>query len=156
MKKPALDPSTIEPRLGTGYPAPFDTVTDGRKKYALTAALGLTQFGVNLTEIPPGSASALRHWHTKEDEFVYVVSGEVTLVANDGEQTLKAGMVAGFPAGVADGHCIRNLSGAPATILEVGTRQPGDEGHYPDVDLHAKKVPEKGYIFTTKDGRPLG
>ncbi|MBZ0218705.1 MAG: cupin domain-containing protein [Fimbriimonadaceae bacterium] len=152
MKKPALDPSTLTQRIGTNYPAPFDQSVADRKKRPLTEALSLSQFGVNITDIPPGSASALRHWHTKEDEFVYVIAGEVTLVTGDGEQTLKTGMVAGFPAGVENGHCIQNRSLLPATILEVGTRHPEDEAHYPDNDLHAKKDREKGHIFSRKDG----
>ena len=88
--------------------------------------------------------------------FVYVVSGEVTLVTDEGEQVLRAGLVAGFPGGVEDGHCIQNRSDALAVILEVGTRDPDDEGHYPDDDLLARKDGAKGHIFTTRDGKLLG
>jgi len=119
---PALDPTTIEPITKTFYPPPFNTSTMGRSKRILTKALRLSQFGVNLTELAPGSASAIRHWHSHEDEFIYVVSGEVTLVTSAGEQVLVAGMVAGFPGGVEDGHCFQNNSAQPVVILEVGTR----------------------------------
>ena len=151
-KLPALDPKDVELRTLGGYPPPFDRVTAGRKKRNLGPAFGLTQFGVNLTELAPGSASALRHWHSHEDEFVYVVSGEVVLVSDGGEQVLTAGMTAGFPAGRQDGHCILNKSDKPATILEVGTRDMRDEGNYPDVDLHAHAGRYEKARFTRKDG----
>ncbi len=149
---PALDPVDVELRAKGGYPPPFDKVTAGRAKRALGVALGLTQFGVNLTELAPGSASALRHWHSHEDEFVYVVSGEVVLITDAGEQVLGAGMTAGFPAGVQDGHCIQNRSDKPATILEVGSRDMLDEGNYPDVDLHCHPGRYEKVRFTRKDG----
>ncbi len=153
VKLPALDPRDIEARAKGGYPPPFEKVTEGRAKRALGVALGLTQFGVNLTELAPGSASALRHWHSHEDEFVYVVSGEVVLISDGGEQVLGAGMTAGFPAGVQDGHCLQNRSNKPAIILEIGSRDMLDEGNYPDVDLHALAGRyEKKARFTRKDG----
>lgn len=150
IDKPALDPSSIEPKTSSIYPRPFDQSTAGRSKRALAQVLGLSQFGVNLTELAPGSASALRHWHSHEDEFIYVISGEVTLVTSAGEQTLVAGMVAGFPAGVENGHCIRNESTLPATILEVGTRDMLDEANYPDVDLHCQPGRYEKPVFTDK------
>ena len=156
LEKPALDPSTVEARTKGGYPAPFDAATDGRSKRALTDALGLSQFGVNITELAPGSASALRHWHSHEDEFIYVISGEVTLVSDAGEQVLAAGMVAGFPAGIEDGHCIHNKSDAPAVILEVGSRDMRDEGNYPDVDLHCRAGRYEKAVFTDKKGNVIG
>src|SRR5688572_4154394 len=103
LRRPALDPATIEARTSTIYPAPHDAITRGRAKRSLTQALGLTQFGVNVTELAPGAASALRHWHSHEDEFVFVLEGEATLVTNDGEQVLGPGQCAAFPAGVPDG-----------------------------------------------------
>ncbi|HSV28215.1 MAG TPA: cupin domain-containing protein, partial [Candidatus Omnitrophota bacterium] len=104
MKRPAIDPAVeAEAQTGTIYPDPFKAVVAGRTKRRLGPLLGLTDFGVNLTELAPGAASALRHWHHKEDEFVYVLEGEVTLVTDAGEQVLKAGQAAGFPKGVADG-----------------------------------------------------
>ncbi len=151
-KSPALDPMTIDVRVGSVYPAPFNASTQGRSKRALTTALGLSQFGVNITDLAPGAASALRHWHSHEDEFVYVLDGEVMLVTDDGEQVLSQGMCAGFPAGVPDGHCLENRSNAPATILEVGSRSELDEGHYPDVDLHCAPGRYTKPKFTHKDG----
>lgn len=152
---PALDPQSIQQVVGARYPAEFSASTAGRLKRALTGALGLTQFGVNITELPPGGATALRHWHSHEDEFVYVLQGDATLVSNAGTQALAAGMCAGFPAGVEDGHCIVNTSGATATILEVGTRDDRDTGHYPDDDLYIGPGRYKGEAkFTRKDGTP--
>ncbi|MEM9472995.1 MAG: cupin domain-containing protein [Pseudomonadota bacterium] len=154
LKSPALDPALIEAKIGSGYPQPFKASTSGRAKRMLTAALGLSQFGVNVTEIDPDSATSLRHWHSHEDEFIYVLDGEVTLVTDGGSQVLTKGMCAGFPAGVEDGHCIENRSGKPATILEVGSRDDRDEGNYPDVDLHCQPNRYKEAIFTRKDGTP--
>ena len=115
-------------------------------------AAGLENFGVNLVELAPGSASALRHWHDKQDEFIYVVSGEITLLTDAGEEILKVGDCAGFPAGVADGHCLINRSGEKATYLEIGDRTSSDRVTYPDDDLVAQNSPE-GWIFTHKDGK---
>lgn len=154
-KPPALDPSTVEPRSGSAYPQAFKHAVNGRTKRALTDLLGLTQFGVNVTELAPGAVSALRHWHTKEDEFVYVLSGELTLVTGDGEQRLSAGMCAGFPAGVEDGHCLKNPGDQPAVFLEVGSRDPEDEAHYPDDDLFCLPGRYTKPAFTKKDGTPL-
>ena len=154
LKAPALDPALIEAKVGSGYPAPFNASTAGRAKKMLTSALGLTQFGVNITELEPHSATSLRHWHSHEDEFIYVLDGEVTLVTGDGTQVLTRGMCVGFPAGVEDGHCIENRSASPATILEVGTRDDRDEGNYPDVDLHCKANRYKHVQFIHKDGTP--
>jgi uncharacterized cupin superfamily protein len=123
-----------------------------RVKRRLGNACGLTQFGVNLVTLGPGGQSALRHWHSHEDEFVYVLVGEVALVTNEGEQTLTAGMCAGYPAGKADGHHFLNRSSNPAQYLEVGTRVAADEGHYPDDDLKVVKG-ESGFAYSHKDGR---
>ncbi len=114
---------------------------------------GLTQFGVNLTTLEPGAISALRHWHSAEDEFVYVLSGEVTLITDAGAETLTAGMAAAFPAGNTDAHQLVNRSSTPATYLEVGTRSPDDEITYPDVDLHRIKRDGRG-TFVRKSGEP--
>ena len=154
VKLPALDPNTIDVRIGSGYPAEFAASTADRAKRPLTAALGLTQFGVNVTELPPGAATALKHWHSHEDEFVYVLDGEAVLVSGDDEQVLSAGMCAGFPAGVEVGHLIVNRSSAPVTILEVGTRDNRDEGNYPDDDLHCQPGRYQKAQFTRKDGTP--
>lgn len=128
--------SDLKPRTGTDYPDEFKHVVEGRAKRALGDAYGLTQFGINQTELAPGAASALRHWHTQGDELVYVLSGELVLVTDAGEETLAPGDFAGFKAGVANGHHLVNRSNTPATYLEIGTRRADDEAHYSDVDLH--------------------
>ena len=148
---PGLDPNSVEPRIGSSYPAPFRASTERREKRALGDGLGLSQFGVNLVTLPPGTASALRHWHSHEDELVYILSGSLTLVTEAGEQVLGPGMAAGFPAGVADGHCLVNKSEAVASYLEVGTRVPEqDRVVYPDHDLAVAP----GRVFTNKAGEP--
>jgi uncharacterized cupin superfamily protein len=152
-KNPWLDPQSLAPRLGSAYPAPFGDPLAGREKRALGDALHLTQFGVNLVTLAPGSWSSQRHWHANEDEFVYVLEGEVTLVTDAGEQTLRPGMAAGFPAGNADGHHLINRSEKLALYLEVGTRAKTEEAHYSDIDMIARKV-ERGFIFTRKNGEP--
>ena len=113
----------------------------------------LTQFGVNLVTLAPGSWSSQRHWHAKEDEFIYVLQGEVTLVTNAGQKTLTAGMAAGFPAGKADGHHLINQSDKPALYLEVGTRAVSEEAHYSDIDMIARKEGGR-FVFTHKNGDP--
>ena len=110
LKLPALDPNTVEATRGSGYPEPFKSRMGDRAKRRLGAACGMKNLGVNLVTLGPGGQSSVRHWHTLEDEFVYVVSGEVVLVTNDGEQTLGAGMCAGYPAGARDGHHKRRAS----------------------------------------------
>src|SRR5581483_10086953 len=124
MKRPALDPTTIEPRTQTGYPEPFRSRVLPREKRALGDALGLTKIGVNLSTLFPGKESSMRHWHTKEDELVYILEGEVVLVTDEGEQTLTAGMVCGFPAGSTNGHQLVNRSDKPARYLEISNRDP--------------------------------
>lgn len=156
LRLPAFDPATVEPRTTTVYPSPYDRVTHGRAKRSLTKPLGLTQFGVNVTELAPGAASALRHWHTHEDEFIYVLEGEATLITDEGEQILKAGQCAGFPGGVANGHHLVNRSSQVVRFLEVGTRDERDVGMYPDDDLKAQagRYDAKA-VFTKKDGSPV-
>lgn len=135
LKLPALDPSTVpEIRVST-YPEPFRSRMGDRTKRRLGDACGLTKMGVNLVTLAPGAQSALRHWHTLEDELVYVVAGEVVLATNEGEQTLTTGMCAGFPAGKRDGHHFINRSSAPAQYVEIGNRIDGDNAFYPDDDL---------------------
>lgn len=135
LKLPAVDPSTVPEVRRSGYPEPFRSRMGDRVKRHLGDACGLTKMGVNLVTLGPGGQSALRHWHTLEDEFVYIVSGEVVLVTNAGEQTLKAGMCAGYPAGTRDGHHFINRSDAPAQYLEIGNRMEGDNSFYPDDDM---------------------
>ncbi len=147
------DPLSLKPRIGTGYPAPLAEPCAGRIKRALGDAVGLKSFGVNLTELPPGGWSAQRHWHTRQDEFVYVLEGELTLVTDAGEFVLKPGMAAGFPAGKPDGHHLINRTDKPARYLEMGDRAAGDAGVYPDVDLAATPMPGKTQ-FTRRNGDP--
>jgi uncharacterized cupin superfamily protein len=135
LKLPALDPNTAAEVRGSGYPEPFRSRMGDRSKRRLGEACGLTRFGVNLVTLGPGGQSALRHWHTLEDEFVYVLSGEVALVTDAGEQTLSAGMCAGYPGGSRDAHHFINRSDRPATYLEIGNRIEGDNAFYPDDDL---------------------
>jgi len=149
----ALDPATLEPRIGSGYPEPFRAAVAGREKRRLGDALGLSNFGVNLVRLPPGSASSQRHWHSKEDEFVYVLDGELTLLTDTGPQVLTAGMVAGFPAGRADGHQLVNRTDRDALYLEVGDRKADEEVVYPDIDLLLRTVGGK-QTFMRKDGTP--
>jgi len=149
----AIDPATVVPRLTTIYPKPLAGVVSGRAKRALTEKLGLTQFGVNVTTLAPGSASAHRHWHVSEDEFCYVLDGELTLITNDGEQVLRSGMAVSFPANEENGHQLVNKTDRPATYLEVGTRAQIDRCFYPDVDMEVTKVGGK-YGVRHKDGRP--
>jgi uncharacterized cupin superfamily protein len=153
---PALDPKTVPARGGSSYPEPFRTAVEARQKRALGDATGLTQFGINLVELPSGCWSAQRHWHSHEDEFVYVVDGELTLVTDGGEQVLRPGMAAGFPAGKADGHHLINRTDRPATYLEVGTRRDDvDECHYPDIDMAVRQQGGR-QMFVSKSGEPYG
>ena len=153
LSLPAIDPATVESRAGSNYPQQFKPGVAGRSKQRLGDALGLKNFGVNLTTIKPGAASALRHWHSHEDEFIYMVRGELVLVTDGGEQTLVAGMAAGFPAGNADGHCLLNRSSVDAVYLEVGDRKPDDVVTYPDDDLESRATPSGRRRFH-KDGTP--
>ena len=150
---PALDPSSVPAATGSAYPEPFRSRVATRRKQKLGDALGLKNFGVNLTTIPPGAVSALRHWQSHEDEFIYIVSGELTLVTNNGEQRLAPGTCAGFPAGRADGHCLINRTDRDAVYLEVGDRRPDDAVTYPDDDIAGRATPQ-GRRFTRKDGTP--
>ena len=124
-----IDASRLPPIVGTLYPPPFDEPCRARQRTKLGDVAGLTQFGVNLLRLPPGAWSSQRHWHTGEDEFVYVVSGEVTLVTDAGAEVLGAGDAAGFPANDPDGHCLQNRSGKEAVVLEIGSRVVGSAGH---------------------------
>ena len=153
LKLPALDPAQVEARTGSNYPEPFRSRVAARRKQRLGDALGLRNYGVNLTTIPPGAMSALRHWHSHEDEFIYIVSGELVLVTSDSEQRLTPGMCAGFPAGKADGHCLVNRTQRDAVYLEVGDRRPEDAVTYPDDDIAGQASPQ-GRRFRRKDGTP--
>jgi uncharacterized cupin superfamily protein len=131
------------PRIGAPYPAPYDEPCAGREKRALGDAFGLSNFGVNLTRLPPGCASAQRHWHSRQDELIYVLHGELVLVTDAGEQVLTPGMTAGFPAGVPNGHMLVNRSSGDAVYLEVGDRTEHDEVEYPECDMAVRVVDGK-------------
>lgn len=150
---PALDPASVPPKRGSAYPPAFAGPCAAREKRALGDAFGLTNFGVNLVRLPPGAWSSQRHWHTRQDEFVYVVSGEIALVTDAGETTLRSGMVAGFARGETNGHHLVNRGKTDAVYLEVGDRTAGDEVDYPDIDMAARMV-EGARRFVRKDGTP--
>ena len=147
----ALHTNDVEMRVGSGYPAPHDTPCRQRGRRRLSDAFGLSQFGANLLELPPGAWSSQRHWHERQDEFIYVVEGEVTLVTDQGETVLKPGMFAGFRAGMANGHHLTNRTNALACVLEVGTRTAQETAHYPDIGMMYREG--EGYLAA--DGRPL-
>jgi uncharacterized cupin superfamily protein len=147
---PALDPATVTPRTGSGYPEPFRSRVLPREKRALGDATGLTKIGINLTTLLPGKESSVRHYHTLEDEFVFVLEGEVVLRTDEGEQTLVAGMCAGFPAGTTNGHHLVNRSNRPARYLEISNRDPADTAEYPDDDLRYSKAPDGSAVFSRK------
>ena len=152
VKPPALDPAVVPARSTSGYPEEFRARVLPREKRALGDALGLTKVGVNLTTLPPGKESSMRHFHTREDELVFVIEGEVVLRTDEGEQTLTAGMCAGVPAGVRNGHQLVNRSSRPARYLEISNRDPEDGAEYPDVDLVYRKAADGKAFFTRKDG----
>ena len=134
-----IDIDAAPTRFGTGYPAPYDAVCAGRRRWKLGDAAGLTQFGVNLLRLPPGQWSSQRHWHTAEDEFVYVLEGQVVLVTDAGEEVLRPGDCVGFKAGDPNGHHLQNRSG-------------GDDGaDYPDIDLMLQAGASR---YSHKDGTP--
>ena len=151
---PALDPMSVEARKGSSYPAPWNESCGEREKRALGDALGLNAFGVNLVRLPPGALSSQRHWHSHEDEFVYVLEGELTLITDAGAQVLKPGMAAGFPAGKGDGHHMANKGKDWAVYLEVGNRSLDDEVTYPDIDLFLTNGRHGKSRFTRKSGEP--
>jgi uncharacterized cupin superfamily protein len=153
LTAPAMDPASMAGRTGSTYPKRFREQVANRIKRELGNALGLTHYGVNLVELGSGAWSSQRHWHSAEDEFVYVVSGQVTLITDAGRQRLTAGMVAGFPAGTADGHHLVNEGDETAVYLEVGDRSDDDEIRYPDIDMVLTR-PSQGRVFRHRDGRP--
>src|SRR5438477_10350628 len=152
LRLPALDPQAVEEKSGSGYPEPFKSRMGDRTKRRLAAACGMKNLGVNLVTLGPGGQSSVRHWHTLEDEFVYVLEGEVTLVTSSGEQLLKAGMCAGYPAGKRDAHHFVNRSTRPAQYLEIGNRIDGDPPLHPDDDLMRIETGQ-GTAAAQQDGR---
>jgi uncharacterized cupin superfamily protein len=130
---PKIDVEAAPTRFGSTYPPPLDVPCRGLRRWKLGAAAGLTQFGVNFTRLPPGQWTSQRHWHTAEDEFIWIVEGEVVLVGSHGEEVLRAGDCAGFAAGVPDGHHIQNRSTRDAVLLEIGSKRPAEDACcYPD------------------------
>jgi uncharacterized cupin superfamily protein len=152
MQKPALDPASVDALNRSMYPEPYRARVLPRERRRLGDALGLTRIGINRSTLMPGKESSMRHYHTREDEFVYILEGEVVLRTEAGEQLLTAGMCAGFPAGSTDGHQLINRSPHPVLLLEISNRDKSDSVYYtdPDVDL---KV-ENG-AMTRRDGSPL-
>ncbi|MEZ4364228.1 MAG: cupin domain-containing protein [Kofleriaceae bacterium] len=151
---PALDPSSLPPRTGSGYPEPFRSRVTPREKRALGDALGLTKIGVNVTTLWPGKESSMRHFHSHEDELIFVLEGEVVLRTDGGEQVLTAGTCAGFPAGSSDGHQLVNRCAQPARYLEISNRDREDGAEYPDEDLRYRQDAQGHAVFSHKDGTP--
>jgi len=150
-----IDLAKVPVSTRSSYPAPYDGWMEGRKTLQLGRAGGLTQFGVNITILPPGGRSSLRHWHLNEDEFLMVLEGELTLVTDSGEHLMRPGDCAAFPAGVSEGHTMANRSDAEGRFLVVGSRAPHEVCTYTDVDLKVETKQGRPH-FTRRDGSPLG
>jgi uncharacterized cupin superfamily protein len=148
---PKIDVDAVPKRKGSGYPPPFDAPCAERIRQRLGNVGDLEDFGVNLMRLPPGSWSSQRHWHSHEDEFVYVLEGELTLIEDNGETVLRAGDCAAFPKGSGNGHHLINKSGAPAVYLEVGARAPADVTTCSDIDMMSTNADGR---FVHKDGTP--
>jgi len=150
---PKIDIDKLKVDTYTGYPEPFRQAVLGRERQRLGNAVGLDQFGVNLSRLKPGAASSQRHWHQNEDEFVYVLEGELVLCEDGGETVLKPGDAAGWKAGVANGHCLINRTSRDAVYLEIGSRAARETATYPDIDMRAERD-DKGMRYVHKDGTP--
>jgi uncharacterized cupin superfamily protein len=150
---PKIDIDKLPLDTRTGYPPPYDRVVVGRERKRLGNAVGLDQFGVNLTRLKPGAASALRHWHEQEDELVFILEGEATLIEDEGETLLKPGEAAGFKANSRNGHQLVNKSARDVVYLEVGTRSKYERAHYPEADLMVVRD-DKGMRYAHKNGEP--
>ena len=148
---PKIDIAAVPARQGSGYPPPFNAPCAARTRRRLGDAGGLRDFGVNLMTLPPGGWSSQRHWHSHEDEFVYVLEGELTLIEDAGEAVLRAGDCAAFPQGTGNGHHLINRSSALAVYLEVGSRNPQDLTTCADIDMMSSSTDGR---FVHKDGRP--
>ena len=149
----AIVAEAVSSQRGTDYPEPFAVNIVERSKIALGDAFGLTNFGVNLVHLPAGEISSQRHWHSKQDELVYVLAGELTLITDEGEQTIGPGMTAGFAAAVENGHQLVNRSEVEAVYLEVSDRSQNDICEYPDIDMRCVSQDNED-IFIHKDGTP--
>lgn len=148
---PRIDLATVPVRKGSGYPPPFDAPCADRARRRLGDSGGLRDFGVNLMTLPPGGWSSQRHWHSHEDEFAFVLDGELTLVEDNAETLLCAGDCAAFPKGTGNGHHLKNLSSVMAVYLEAGSRDPNDLTFYPDIDMMSSNTDGK---YVHKDGAP--
>lgn len=148
---PKIDLAAVPKHQGSGYPPPFDAPCAERVRQRLGNAGGLQDFGINLMHLPPGNWSSQRHWHTAEDEFVYVLQGELMLIEDGGETILRAGDCAAFPKDSGNGHHMINRSGAMAVYLEIGSRSPADVIHCSDIDMMS---PSSDGRFLHKDGTP--
>jgi uncharacterized cupin superfamily protein len=148
-----IDVTAIPPEVGSRYPPPFHVPCRARVRKRLGDAASLTQFGVNLIRLPPGSWSSQRHWHAGPDEFVFVLGGELVLVTGSGEELLKAGDCAGFRGGDPDGHHLQNRSASDALYLEVGSRLIAGACHYTDVDMYGPPNDDPAPL-TRRDGTP--
>ena len=146
---PKINVAAVPKRKGSGYPAPFDAPLVERIRQRLGNAGGLTDLGINLMHLPPGNWSSQRHWHSHEDEFVYVLEGELTLIEDEGETVLRAGDCAAFPKGTGNGHHMINRSDATAVYLEIGSRQPADITTCSDIDMMSTNADGR---FVHKDG----
>ena len=150
---PKIDVAKVPVDGRSNYPEPFNRIVAGRSRLRLGKAAGLDQFGVNLTTLKPGAASSLRHWHEKEDEFVFILRGEVVLIEDDGETVLKPGDAAGFKANSGNGHHLVNKSSSDVVLLEIGSRAKHERAEYSDVDMQIVRD-ENGARYSHKDGRP--
>ncbi len=155
-ERSGFDPLTLPESNATGYPEPYRAENQQRWNRRLGDPAKLVNFGVNLTRIPPGGQSSARHAHSRQDEFIYVLQGEVELETNAGVEVLCAGLCAGFAAGTDNGHRFVNRSAKDVLLLVIGDRPAGDEVSYPDIDMHARMGADGKYTFARKDGTPYG
>lgn len=156
MPSVTLTARDVPPRARpTGYPPDLAAKVAGREKRALGNPFGLANFGVNLTRLAPGAASSLRHAHSRQDEFVYILEGRPTLVTDAGETLMAPGDCAGFAAGTGDAHHLINRGDADVLYIEIGDRTPGDSVTYPDDDLAARMAPDGAWVYSRKNGAPL-
>jgi uncharacterized cupin superfamily protein len=150
---PKIDIANLKLDNATAYPEPFRQAVLGRWRKRLGNAIGLDQFGVNLTTLKPGAWSSQRHWHASEDELIYVLEGELVLRENEGETVLKPGDAAGWKAGTPNGHCLINRSARDAVYLEIGTRTAREKVEYPDIDMRLERGAD-GTRYLRKSGEP--
>jgi len=150
---PKIDIAAVKTDASTAYPEPFRQAVLGRSRKRLGNAVGLDQSGVNLSTLEPGAASSQRHWHANEDEFVYMLAGEIVLCEEDGETMLRPGDAAGWKAGVANGHCLVNRGTVDAVFLEIGSRAPSERVDYPDIDMRMEREGKSGR-YVHRSGAP--